>query len=105
MFDELERLCSEASLRNLLRHYVVAGDADREAWHTRVSELPGVSAATLVKLHGELIAHQWIEQNTGVISMTAACNVAGCYRGTAAGRKALRRAEMCEVDQRDPAGV
>jgi hypothetical protein len=86
MDEELDRLAESAGLRGLLTHY--AAGPDREVWHGRVMELAGVTAKELVKLHGELIAYGWVEQNTGVVP--------GGYRVTPVGVRALR-----QVDRRD----
>lgn len=53
-------------------------------------QLEGVPAAELVKLHGELIAYGWVEQNTGVTTILKPGVAACCYRVTAAGKRALR---------------
>jgi hypothetical protein len=82
MFDELERLGKDEWLFALLAHYAKAGAADREAWRARLGQLDGVRAEELVKLHGELIAYDWVEQNTG--------EVPACYRVTPAGLRAFR---------------
>jgi hypothetical protein len=64
--------------------------ADRETWEDRLMELEGVDAPGMVRLHGELLAHAWIEQNTGVVEPLPTGRVPGCYRITAAGQRALR---------------
>jgi hypothetical protein len=87
MEDDLDRLRNSAALRSLLEHYAVA--TDPEAWQDRLMEQDGLSPRELVALHGELIAQQWLEQNTGVIAMVKPGRVAGCYRATRAGRRAL----------------
>lgn len=91
MFDELERLGENEQLYGLLAHYAQAGGADREAWQDRVMALEGVRREDLVKLHGELIACDWIEQNTGV--MAAGGVVAQCYRVTPAGLRAWKHGQ------------
>ncbi len=83
MFDELERLGQSPHLFALLAHYARAGAVDREAWQGRLTALEGVRSEDLVKLHGELIAYDWVEQNTG--------EVPTCYRVTPAGLRAFRQ--------------
>jgi len=56
-------------------------------------ELEGSSTRDVVRWHGELLASSWIEQNTGVIPVLRSGAVPGCYRVTAAGRRALKRAQ------------
>jgi hypothetical protein len=92
MFDEMEQLNGSAELRRLLAHYAQLGAADREAWQDRLMEMDGVAPKDLVRLHGELIAFGWVEQNTGMTPGRKPGVVAGCYRITAAGQKALKRA-------------
>ncbi len=84
MFDELEQLTRREELFRLLGHYAEAGAADREAWQARLAELVGAGPRDLVRLHGELLAFDWVEQDTGA----AACR----YRVTATGLRAFRQA-------------
>jgi hypothetical protein len=92
MFDELDHLREDPRLAALLSHYAEKGVADREAWQDRVMELDGVAAEGLVKLHGSLLAYDWIEQNTGTTTALPGGGLPHCYRITAAGRRALRTA-------------
>jgi hypothetical protein len=91
MFDELERLGEDPRLFVLLAHYARAGAADREAWQDRLMAMDGVRPEDLVKLHGELIAYDWVEQNTGAASAPRAGVVPQCYRVTPAGMRAFRQ--------------
>lgn len=93
MLDELDRLRESAALRQLLDHYTQRGAADDEAWQDRLMVLAGVKTAELVRLHGELIAWSWVEQNTGNVPVLQPAAVPSCYRATAAGRRALRWAQ------------
>jgi hypothetical protein len=86
MFDELERLGESESLFTLLAHYARAGFADREAWQGRLTQLEGARPEDLVKLYGELLAYDWVEQNTGAVP--------ACYRVTPAGLRAFRHAPV-----------
>jgi hypothetical protein len=83
MFDDLERLREHLPLQVLFEYYGTRGEPNRESWHARLSELPDVSAAEMSRLHGELIAFDWIEQNTGQMPC--------CYRVTVAGMRAFRQ--------------
>lgn len=91
MFDELERLRDARELSVLLRHYQRASEPDREAWQDRLAELEDVESRQLVKLHGELLAYGWLEQNTGLTPVLKAGAAASCYRITPAGLKALKQ--------------
>jgi hypothetical protein len=98
MFDELERLRDVRELFELLTHYQELGAADRQVWQDRLTELEGVEPRQLVKLHGELMAYGWLEQNTGSTPVsTAGSAAAGCYRITPAGIRALKQARTHEV--------
>ena len=101
MFDELKRLRAEENLLRLLSHYAEGGELDREAWQDRVMELDKISREILVKLHGELLAHEWIEQNVGVVPLLCAGTVPKCYRVTVAGVRALKRARQRD-DEDEP---
>ncbi len=94
MFDELDHLREDARLAGLLTHYAECGAADREAWQDRLMTLDGVPADTLVKLHGALIAFDWLEQNTGATPDARPGAVPQCYRITPAGQRALRKARL-----------
>jgi hypothetical protein len=91
MFDELERLAANEHLFALLAHYAQAGAAHRETWQDRRMDLDGVRSEDLVKLHGELIAHDWVEQNTGAAPAPRNGAVPQCYRITAAGLRVFRQ--------------
>ena len=80
------------ALGRLLTHYADLGAADREAWQDRRMGLEGVEPRDLVRLHGQLIACGWLEQNTWVAPVLRPGVVAACYRVTAAGLRALRQA-------------
>lgn len=93
MFEYEDVLRECPALRSLLDHYHEVSGGDLTAWQDRLAELPGVSSKELVKLHGELIAQDWVEQNTGVVTIRRPGVVAACYRITSAGRRALRLTE------------
>ena len=92
MFDEQELLREIPNLLRLLDHYVEAAGEDRESWQGRRMEMEGVEAHELSKLHGLLIAFDWLEQNTGNAPATCAGAAPGCYRVTAAGVRAAKLA-------------
>ena len=87
MIDEMEHLRSDPDLFGLLDHYarLAEAEADREAWHDRLSHLEGVEPRQIVKLYGELIAFAWVEQNTG--------GTTACYRATLAGWRAVQQVQ------------
>jgi hypothetical protein len=92
MFDEFARLCSTPSLLDLLGRYAELGLKDRETWQDRAMELDGVSSRELSRLHGELIAYGWLEQNTGATPILKPGVAACCYRVTSAGLKTFKLA-------------
>jgi hypothetical protein len=85
MFDELDRLRTNPHLRDLLCHYADLGAENREAWQGRLMHLEGVEPPALVKLHGELLAFGWVDQNTDQVPI--------CYRITLVGLRAMRQVE------------
>jgi hypothetical protein len=94
MSDDLAQLRTDEKLRRLLDYYAEPGLIDREAWQDRVMELDTVSHADLVRMHGELLAHEWIEPNVGVLPALRAGTVPQCYRVTVAGLRALKRSRL-----------
>jgi hypothetical protein len=91
MFDEMDRLRDVTELSALLAHYAELAAPDRQVWQDRVQELNGVEARELIKLHGELIAYGWLEQNTGATPILKRGFAPACYRITTAGLRALKQ--------------
>ena len=98
MVNEMNRLLSCDELQGLLTHYVELGEEDREIWRDRLTEFQGLEGRELTKLYGELLAHDWIEQNTGDTPILEAGRFACFYRITRAGLRAFRevREEQAE---------
>ncbi|MBY0525445.1 MAG: hypothetical protein K2R98_18710 [Gemmataceae bacterium] len=101
MFEDLDRLRASEPLRQLLKRYVEV--ADVQAWQDRVMAMDGLKPRDLVDLHGQLLAFDWLEQNTGVVTAGSPGTVAGCYKATAAGRRALQAALDVPVEEEIPA--
>lgn len=78
-------------LRKLLSHYVEAASADPKKWHDRVMALDDATPLDLARWHGQLLAADWIEQQTGAAPRWHHGEVPACYRATPAGRKLLQR--------------
>ena len=97
MFNELERLRDVPELCELLTHYAGAAAADRQAWQDRRAELGELGPRELVRLHGELLAYGWLEQNTGLTPVLRPGAAANCYRITTAGIRALKQVRAREV--------
>jgi hypothetical protein len=98
MFNELERLRDTAELFSLLSHYGELAAPDRHAWQDRCMRQDACTARDITRLHGELIAYGWVEQNTGVAAILRADEAPGCYRITPAGLRALKQVKAGEVD-------
>ena len=79
-------------LGDLLSRYAEAGAADRAAWLDRVMSLGDAEPADLSRLHGQLLAAAWIEQNTGSTAVLRRGSVPACYRVTTAGLRAWKQA-------------
>jgi hypothetical protein len=58
--------------------------------------MDGLEPRALVRLHGELLAYGWLEQNTGAVSASRGAPPA-CYRVTAAGLRALKESQSVET--------
>ena len=96
MFDEMDRLREEKDLFILLSHYAALGAVDRQAWQDRLLAMERVEARRLVRLHGELLAYGWLEQNTGLTPVLRRGEAPACYRITTGGLRSLKqlRAEL-----------
>jgi hypothetical protein len=90
MTDEMERLLECQELFQLLTHYVELGKENRESWHDRLLEFQGAQGRELSRLYGELIAHGWVEQNTGDTPILEPGRFACCYRITGIGLRACK---------------
>jgi hypothetical protein len=90
MFDEVGRLRTAKDLYELLEAYRSRSGGDRQAWQDRIEAIGDTTARDLARLHGELIAYGWLEQNTGVVPQPRLGAAPACYRITAAGIRALR---------------
>ena len=97
----LERLAGDERLFRLLDHYRTATPDDRVAWLDRIMARDGGTAADLTRLHGALLAAAWVELNAGATPGVAAGRVPACYRVTAAGRLAHRRATALRFGEAD----
>ncbi len=96
--EETERLAQDSRLLKLLCGYAAEGDP--ELWRDRAMSLDETSEEDLRRLHGELLAFDWIEQNTGLATLGADGAIAKCYRLTADGRRALRLVERIRQQER-----
>lgn len=103
LFDDPRPRRHAGALFQLLAHYAEAGIADRAAWHDRVMELEGLSPRELARLHGDLIARGWVEQNTGFTEVLGAGEVPRCYRVTAAGLRAFKEGQAGARPKPSPA--
>jgi hypothetical protein len=99
MLDEMDRLRNVGDLYDLLTHYAALGAPDRQVWQDRQMPAAGAEPARLTKLHGELVAFGWLEQNTGLTPLLRPTSAPACYRITPAGGRALKqvRAERAEA--------
>ena len=95
MFDESQRLRENSHLLALLSHYAQQGTEDRATWRSRLMEMDGVEPKQLSILHGELIAFDWIEQNTGQ-------TLSSCYRITLHGLREYGRVQGVEINEKSP---
>ncbi len=105
MFDFSVRLRENAQLLSLLSHYARLGSEDRAAWRDRLMQMDGVEPAQVTALHGELIAFDGIEQNTGHAVLLPDGTLSACYRVTQNGLREFRRLHGIEstAEQPEPA--
>ena len=99
MLDDLERLRTSEPLLQLLTHYCRLADPNRESWQDRLMSLEAVDARELTKLHGLLLAMEWIELKVGHFSPGSNHPVPACYRVTNAGLRAVRQVQVKESDE------
>ena len=102
MFDFSVRLRENAQLLALLGHYAQAGAEDQAAWRDRLMRLDGVGPEQLTALHGELIAFDGIEQNTGHAVLLPDGTLSACYRVTQHGLREFRRLHGVEASDEQP---
>src|SRR6476660_6732607 len=91
MLDDFQRLRENSRLLELLAHYANLGKQDRSVWQQRLMDMEGIEPNELSRLHGELIAFDWIEQNSGRDSTTGGI-LASLYRITSQGVR-----DLCQV--------
>lgn len=103
MFDFSVRLRENAQLLSLLSHYARLGSEDRAAWRDRLMQMDGVEPAQVTALHGELIAFDGIEQNTGYAVLLPDGALSACYRVTQQGLREFRRLHGVEAADEPPA--
>src|SRR4051794_5610682 len=100
MLDELDRLRENPCLVDLLAHYAALGKPDRSIWQKRLNEMDGIEQKEMSRLHGELIAFDWIELNPSRASASLGTAPAGVYRITAHGVRDL--CQLQGVESTDP---
>ncbi len=91
MLDFSVQLKENTHLLALLSHYAQKGSEDRTVWQDRLMKMEGIDSQQLTTLHGELIAFDWIEQNTGQAKMSQDGTLTACYRITLEGLREFRR--------------
>jgi hypothetical protein len=97
VFDEIEELNPSSPLYRLLKHYADLGAVNRETWQDRLMVLDDLGPRELSRLHGELIARGWIEQNTGATPIVKPGIAAACYRISSQGAREYRRLSECDA--------
>jgi hypothetical protein len=100
MFDESQRLRENPHLLFLLSNYAQHGAEDWTTWRDRLMQIEGVDAKQLSALHGELIAFDWIEQNTGQASAMKDGVIANCYRITLNGLREYGRFHGIKIEEK-----
>lgn len=88
--DDRYQLLLATHLRELLTIYVQAGESDSKKWHDRVMTLNDATPLELARWHGQLLAADWIEQQTGNSPRWVPGEVPDCYRATPAGQRIIQ---------------
>ncbi|MBA4192034.1 MAG: hypothetical protein C0467_28990 [Planctomycetaceae bacterium] len=101
MLDFPKRLRENAHLLSLLSHYAQLGTEDRTIWQDRRMQMEGIDSKQMTVLHGELIAFDWIEQNTGHALGRPDGTISGCYRITQNGLREFRRIAGIEAVEQE----
>jgi hypothetical protein len=103
MLDDLQRLRETPRLVELLAHYAALAEQDRTIWQKRLSSMDGVDAKELSRLHGELLAFEWLEVNSSRTSPAAGGVSPGIYRITSQGIRDLGQVQGVErLDEPEP---
>ena len=97
MFDDIQRLRENPHLSSLFSHYAQQGVEDRATWRDRLMRMEDVEPRQLTALHGELIAFDWIEQNTGQAILREDGTLGSCYWITQNGLRDYRRFAGVEI--------
>jgi hypothetical protein len=98
MLDDSQRLRDNPNLLFLFSHYAQLGSEDRATWQDRLMRMDAVEPRELSVLHGELIAFDWIEQNTGQAILLADGTLSACYRITLDGLRQYQRFHGLEIE-------
>ena len=98
MLDDLDRLRTSEPLLQLLTHYGQLAEPQRDVWHDRLMSMEGVEPRELTKLHGLLIAMDWVELKCGQMVKFVPGAVPACYRVTGSGLRALRKVKAPELE-------
>ncbi len=105
MLDFPKRLRENAHLLALLSHYAQLGSEDRTIWQDRLMQMEGLEPKEITVLHGELIAFDWVEQNTGHAVGRPDGTLSGCYRITQNGMREVRRIQGLEFVEQEETTV
>ena len=105
MSDDLDCLREKVGLSNLLAHYARFAEIDRVTWQDRLMVMDGMEPTDISKLHGELIAFGWVEQNTGGSPGLREGAVSACYRATLAGIRAIQQIQNPEQGEPEEASI
>jgi hypothetical protein len=97
MFDFSLSLRENAHLLALLSYYAQVGSDGQSTWLARRMQMDGIDSKQLTSLHGDLIAFNGIEPNTGQAIAFQDGTHSACYRITLNGLRAYRRIHGIEV--------
>lgn len=101
MINELERLRDNPQLQLLLGYYAEAGVTAPGEWLDRVMALPGVEVRHMSRLHGQLIAHDWLEHEADRTAIASVAVSRARYRVTEAGLQASKLVLVGQTENDD----
>lgn len=88
-------------VKTLLMKYHRPTAEERAGWQARVMDLEGVNSQELTRLHGELLAQGWIEQNTEVALVPRGTFLESSYRITSSGVRRTRDLQESLAEELD----
>lgn len=89
-------------IKNLLMRYYKPSADERLIWQARVMELDGATSNEITKMHGELLAQGWIEQNLeSILCKESGSFLHSSYRITSSGVRTTKGLQESLAEELD----